>query len=486
MSTVMMCVDEFTCSHPSVVGLDSELFESQPWLMVMTDAQQARKSLSEYAEITEVWVLSNEQVEPINLAATLKADRPDVRVCLLALEQCGSLFSRAHSAHIDTVFNLLLFVRRYSQAKLAWAADAVQAAQNLEDASDIDEVEDASLASAKERSVGDSSDAQISGRRENRPRMQVPKKTSVLANTQEQNASSREIRISEPHVVSGQNARETVGSTFSSSSSKKAFLMPIVSGSGGSGKSTTSVLSALMCQRAGYRTLLLDYDLQFGDVSALLGVEHALTIDEVLAHPSTAERITPMGDLPAVLAAPARVELAEQVAYRVPELIERLAPSFDIIVANTGDAWDEQHAALLERSDAALFIVDQHVSSLRACKQALELCARCGIATGPFHFVLNRCAKNARFTSIDVSCALKGSSVYELRDGGRDVEDFLSGGAALDLLASNNELCISLVPLLSDLLPQGDERFASVNEVANARKNRGRRRLGRRKRERVQ
>ena len=130
-----------------------------------------------------------------------------------------------------------------------------------------------------------------------------------------------------------------------------------------------------------------------------------------------------------------------------------LVTRFDVIVVNTGATWAEQHAALLERSSAALFLVDQRVSSIRACQHALDLCARCGIATGPFRFALNRCAKGAPLSSADVSCALQGANVYELKDGGRDVEDYLSGGAADDLLQTKNEFAKSLEYVLDQMLP---------------------------------
>src|SRR5699024_7745882 len=110
-------------------------------------------------------------------------------------------------------------------------------------------------------------------------------------------------------------------------------------------------------------------------------------------------------------------------------------------VANTGASWEEQHALLLERSSKALFLVDQRPSSLRACRHALDLCARCGIATGPFVFAANRCAKGALLTSLDVSCALQGAHAVELRDGGREVEEVVGAGQPLDLVASKNELC---------------------------------------------
>ena len=103
---------------------------------------------------------------------------------------------------------------------------------------------------------------------------------------------------------------------------------------------------------------------------------------------------------------------------RAPQLLDQLTARFDVVVANTGAAWAEQHALLLERSSKALFLIDQRPSSLRACQHALDLCARCGIATGPFLYAVNRCSKNALFTSIDVSCSLRGAHVFELKDGG--------------------------------------------------------------------
>ena len=188
-----------------------------------------------------------------------------------------------------------------------------------------------------------------------------------------------------------------------------AFVLPVVSGSGGAGKSTVAVLSALFSQGLGYRTLLLDFDLRFGDAHELVGVPGALAVDEALASPARLEGLAPDGLVPAVLAAPKRLEDAEAVVREAPRLLDDLRGRFDVVVANTGASWAEEHALLLERCSKALFLVDQRPSSLRACRHALELCSRCGIATGPFLFAANRCAKGAPLTSIDVSCALRGA-----------------------------------------------------------------------------
>ncbi len=154
-----------------------------------------------------------------------------------------------------------------------------------------------------------------------------------------------------------------------------------------------------------------------------------------------------------MLAAPAKLEQAEVVAGALPQLMDAASGLFDTIVVNTGASWAECHAALIERSDCALFLVDQKASSVRACRHAVELCERLGIATANFEYAINRCRRGALFTSIDVSCALQGAHVFELKDGGAEVEELLGAGAGTELVQTRNDLCTSVSAMLDELLP---------------------------------
>ena len=88
-------------------------------------------------------------------------------------------------------------------------------------------------------------------------------------------------------------------------------------------------------QGLGYRTLLLDFDLRFGDAHELVGVPGALAVDEALASPARLEGLAPDGLVPAVLAAPKRLEDAEAVVREAPRLLDDLQGRFDVVVANT-------------------------------------------------------------------------------------------------------------------------------------------------------
>lgn len=434
---VALCIDEMTCRNPQAIGLEGEPLEAQPWLGLFATGEMAREAIRSDSAIEEAWVISCDDVEPINLAATLKADREDLTVRLVSFEGCGSLYSRAHTAHIDEVVDRSAFLRRYAAAKQRYAEPTLQGG----------------------KAVGQESPA-IS--------------FAPAAVTVPEPLFAPTYTVTPPEAPS---PVQLVSRATPVANTGRAFLLPIVSGSGGAGKSSVAVVGAHIARAMGHRTLLLDYDLQFGDAAIMAGVDDALAIDEAIAHPDRVVREAHRDPGLAVLAAPARLEAAEDIVHAMPPFLDELSDMFDVIIANTGAAWAEQHAVLLERCSAALFLIDQRASSVRACRHALELCARCGIASGPFQFAVNRCSKNAPLTSIDVSCALQGVPVYELKEGGRDVEDYLGGGAAAELLESRNEFCTSLEYVMGQLLPGGAllvENQVGAPEAKSSTKRRGR------------
>ena len=405
MAKVVLCLEEEAVREPALVGLPDENLQSQRWLSVCSSAEQARMTVLRNPEVHEVWVEGSDAIEPINLAAAIKHDRTDVRVCLVAGTCSGSLLSRANAASLDAVYDLQMFVRRYMAVKtaLAYAPTAHGPA-------------DAPFSEGDARGL------------RNRP----SKESAALA-------AERELANMQPAKT--QPIQRT------------AFLLTVVSGSGGAGKSTVSALAALCAQMHGLKTVLVDFDLQFGNVASFFKNAPQFSIDELLADPGLISRITGDQSLPVIIAPPRRLEDSEKISKHVVSILELLSSSFEVVVANTGASWSEGHAELLERSSQVLFLVDQRSSSLDSCRHALELCQRCGIATGQFLYAVNRCTKDALYTSIDISCAMKGAASCELREGGRDVEDFASAGVIADLALARNPLYVSLEGVLSSFVP---------------------------------
>lgn len=394
---VVLCADTESVKNPGFVGLEGENLDSQKWLRVFCSALEARRYLQENNDPSEVWVASSDDVDPINLAAALKKDSKNRGVYLVAFQGSGSLKSRANAAGIDATLTQKDFVSRY--------------------------------ADFKQRGIHESLSRQ------------APSFLSQQNTPKPQNQA----QVASPSFI----AQSTPG--------KSAHVISVVSASGGSGKSTIASLSALFSQGLGYRTLLLDADLQFGDMRYFLGEQDPLTFDRAIKDPSLLARLSPDNLRPAIIAAPEKLEESELFSAEIPRLLEVLKKNFDVIIVNTGAFWADQHISLIERSSTVLFLVDQRPSSLRSCKHALNLCSRCGVASNPFLLALNRCTRNAPLTSIDVSCALQGMHTIELAEGGKEVSDLLGAGVPFELIESRNELCISVERMLLEVLPRADK-----------------------------
>lgn len=397
---VLLCIDEECAQHPELIGLRGENLLSQPWLTVRTTAQEARALAARSAAIDEVWVASCPDIEPVNLAAAVKHDNPRRRVALLCSQPSGSLHSRTKAAGIDETMTHQALAERYALRKR---------------------------------------------------RVRTSGQAVCASSIEGERGASPKAGAASPRAVV-------------STAEKRASLITVVSGSGGAGKSAVSAVAAATLAAMGKKTLLLDCDFQFGDMRELLGAERALGVDEVLSGAVDVSDLRCDDQGLCLIAAPRRLEQSEEVTSGLPALLDSAMVHFDVIVANTGANWGEQHAVLLEQSSRALFLVDQRASSLRACKHAVELCARCGIAARPFLFVANRCSKRSLFSSIDVSCAMQGAHAAELKDGGVEVEQALGTGLAYDLVSSRNPFALSVRELMGEVAGEAAGSLASSEE----------------------
>lgn len=419
--------------HPGLLGLDDVSLDGVEWLVLESDAQAARDAARASEEIGEAWVAGSDGMDAMNLAAAIRADDALMPVYAVAAEVSGSACSRAQAAGLSGVLGLDGLAQRFAdeRARRARLADALQSLEaNL-------------TASLTKRGAA------------------VP-------------AGCAQARRSAGSAAAG--AGTGVG----------AYVLTVLSGSGGAGKSTVAAVAAHVAAAKGHRVLLLDADLQFGDLAYLLAADGAPTVDDALGDPSTlpglAEQVAEGGV--ALLAAPKRLEQAEVVAVHIAGLLNTARELFDLVVVNTGASWAECHAALIEQSDSALFLIDQKASSVRACRHAVELCERLGIASGTFSYAINRCKRGALFTAIDVACAMQGAHVHELRDGGADVEELLGAGSAQELLSSKNALCSSVSEMLDELLPGSlapSGKARGKRRAAQAKGARGEGRSGRRR-----
>lgn len=451
-------------SFGALLSPTTDVARSLPaWLTVMPSAPETRSVLSEATGVEEVWVASGDEVGAINLAAACKADDPTKRVYLVHSEATGSVRSRMHAAALDGVRS----VQDFAALLQGESTTALGAERSKTETVCSEEMATAREGAAAAKVVA----ADLPGSGAAVPPAEAPAASVITraADSGPREPSSGSCAVARS-VPLGTSVRAERG-TSAAEGIHGGFLFTVVSGSGGAGKSTVATLAAHLACRRGLRTALLDADLQFGDLGELTGGCARVPVEEVARD---AAALAAVREEPLVLIeAPRRLEAAEVVGVALDEVLDELLAQFDFVAVNTGAGWDEQRLMLLERSVTSLFLIDQRASSVRACRHALDLCLRCGVATSSFLLAVNRCSRHAPFTSIDVSSALHGAHVVELSEGGREVEELLGAGMAEALVASRNPLCVSIDRLLDEIMPSSGCGTPSEGLVPHAATRRG-------------
>ena len=196
-------------------------------------------------------------------------------------------------------------------------------------------------------------------------------------------ASELEGRVMALLIRSGKVRPELAERT--SSSEVVAFFSP----KGGVGTTTLAVNTAVLLAGGGAppmtgsngagptipasRVLLIDMDLQFGQVATHLNLTPRFdlaglaTDEQALADPELARSyLTIHSSGLAVLAAPARPEADFRVSVEhVQRIIELLRPSFDHVVVDLGSRLDPRALWVLEQSDAHAFVLFPEIAALR-------------------------------------------------------------------------------------------------------------------------
>jgi pilus assembly protein CpaE len=151
------------------------------------------------------------------------------------------------------------------------------------------------------------------------------------------------------------------------------------------------------------RVVVLDADLQFGDVCISLQIDPRHTIvdaardieklDEALLDSLLATHASGMR----VLSAPLEPSLADEVSTQVVvKTIGMLKRMFDYVLIDTAPFLDEPVLSILERSDTVLLVVDMDLPAVKNAKLALDTLKLIKFPFEKIKLVLNRFNSKAR------------------------------------------------------------------------------------------
>jgi len=235
----------------------------------------------------------------------------------------------------------------------------------------------------------------------------------------------------------------------------------VVGAKGGAGRTTVSSLLAFQCALMGYDVGLLDFDLQFGDLSFVFDVQPQRTlIDIVRDLQSGLAAMRPYGTelYPGLTfyAPSPQPEQAELVAPKAGLLLRALCMEHEIVVINTGAFWTLLHAELIDAADQSIFVLNPSAVAVRATLRARSLCTRLGVPDAQLCFVLNRASQKSLISKAEVVQAIRSHAVYSLADGGEKVSEAADAGRMDRVLQTKGPFSASVSAFATELLARVD------------------------------
>ncbi len=182
-------------------------------------------------------------------------------------------------------------------------------------------------------------------------------------------------------------------------------IITIMSPKGGAGKTMTTANVALQLAMWGdpSRVVIVDADLQFGDVCIAMQIDPIHTIVEAaqdldkLDDELLESLLSTHSSGLRVLAAPLEPSLADKVSTQtVVRVLGMLKRMFDYVVIDTAPFLDEPVLSILERSDDVLLVVEMDLPNVKNAKLALDTLKLLKFPLGKIKLVLNRMNSKAR------------------------------------------------------------------------------------------
>ena len=146
-------------------------------------------------------------------------------------------------------------------------------------------------------------------------------------------------------------------------------------GKGGTGKTTIAVNTAVQLALSGKKTVIIDADLQFGDVTVLLDLDPKDTIYELSREKGdmSIDVVKSMLSLHSsgldVLAAPKSPELSEYINEKTLEMIiNTIRPYYEYIIVDLPPGFNDTTIAVIENSDIVNLVASVDIVALRNAK----------------------------------------------------------------------------------------------------------------------
>ncbi len=197
-------------------------------------------------------------------------------------------------------------------------------------------------------------------------------------------------------------------------------VIVIYSPKGGIGTSTIAVNLAVALQQAYGDTVLMDADLQFGDVPVHLNTKAARTISDLVHDGQLDIELVPEIVLAhnsglKLLLGPTQPELADSITSEmVGEIINSLRKHFKMVVVDTSSQLSDKTLVILDNADYILVVTTPELPAIKSAKLFLELSEQLELPSDRLGVVMNRSTLPGGIPPEKIEKALKLQHVYHI------------------------------------------------------------------------
>lgn len=219
-------------------------------------------------------------------------------------------------------------------------------------------------------------------------------------------------RATRSAAIRRRSASLSTGSDSAAASTGR--IIAVISPKGGAGKTTVATnLAVGLAGTAPHATVLVDLDLQFGDVASALQLSPDHFLTDAVHGPARRDIMVLKSFLSAhstglyALCAPDSPDTADSVTgEEVSHLLDQLASQYRYVVVDTSPGLSEHCLATLDKATDFVFVSGMDVPSIRGMRKEMDILRELGMMPSARHVVLNAEDPRNGLTLRDVEATL--------------------------------------------------------------------------------
>lgn len=263
---------------------------------------------------------------------------------------------------------------------------------------------------------------------------------------------------------------------------QRGRVINVVSPKGGVGKTTVATnLAVGLAQTAPHSTVLVDLDIQFGDVASALSLEPEYSLVDAIKGPGSSDTLVlktflslhPTG-LYAICGPDSPASADGITADEVARMLRMLASEFRYVVVDTAPGLSEHTLAAMDESTDMVLLSSMDVPGVRGLRKEVDVLTELNLGTDSRHLVLNFAEKHGGLSKADVEATI-GTGVDVLLPRSKAVVTSVNEGVPLLQSGVNDPMTKQLRMLVNRFVPDpapvaNERKAAKERSVSKERK----------------